>query len=287
MIMNMRILKFAVGAIAFVQLFTACNLENEVEIDLPDYAAQPVVECYLEPGKEPYMLLTQSADFFAPFDTSLNQFVQNIVLQNAVATVTYRGIVDTLKNNFYIDNESGKFYNYVGDIIIGYEPGTEYVLNIALPDGNTIMSKTIMPKVTVIDSVVIEWNQSDTMARALTYITDDLNATNYWRRVLNYGSLTDSIPNQDFLVRDNLNTTSKVAFGTGYDLEDGDTIYNTIFSITEAHLNYLESVLLAISGNQNPFASPSPIKSNVTGTSNPLGIFTPLVYDRVMTVVQK
>jgi hypothetical protein len=275
------------GAIALT-MFSACNLEKEVEIDLPDYASQPVVECYLEPGKPPDMLLTKSSDFFAPFDTSLGQFVQNILLENAKAVVRYGNVIDTLRNNIYFDPVSTRFFNYVGSEEIPYTPGTQFQLSIILPDGKTIESVCIMPVRTPIDSVVVEWSPTrDTLARMLTYITDDPNTTNYWRRILNYGSLTDSFPQQDFLVRDNLNTTNKIAFGSGYELKEGDTVYNSIYSITEEYLNYVESVQLAVFGNQNPFASPSPIKSNVTGTGNPLGIFTPLVYAREMTVIRK
>lgn len=275
-------------SVILMSFLSACNLEKEVEIDLPDYTVQPVVECYLEPGKPPVLLLTKSADFFAPFDTSLGQFVQNILLEGATAVVKYGSITDTLRNDIYIDTESTRFYNYVGSELIPYAPGTQFDLSITLPDGNTIASSCVMPVRTLIDSLVVEWSPTrDTLARILTYITDDPNTTNYWRRILNYGSLTDSLPDQDFLVRDNINTTSKIAFGTGYELKEGDTVYNSIFSITEAYLNYVESVQLAVFGNQNPFASPSPIKSNVTGTSNPLGIFTPLIYDRKITVVRK
>jgi hypothetical protein len=64
-------------------------------------------------------------------------------------------------------------------------------------------------------------------------------------------------------------------------------VYNTVCHITEDYYNYFESVQLAVIGNLNPFAQPSPIKSNVQGTANPLGIFTCLVYDRDTTVVTK
>jgi Domain of unknown function (DUF4249) len=279
---------FALLTLFVVFSFSACNLEKEIEIDLPDYKAQAVVECYLEPGKPPVMLLTQSSDFFAPFDTSLADFVNRIVLQGATAVVRYNGITDTLINEFYLDAPSGRFYNYVGSQDIPATPETRFDLEIKLADGNTITSSCVMVRRTPIDSVVIEWDPNrDTLARALTYITDDKNKVEYWRRILNYGSLNDSLPEQDFLVRDNFNANTKIAFGDSYILKEGDTVFNTIHSVTEDYLNYLESVQLAVAGSLNPFASPSPIKSNVQGTSNPMGIFSPLVYDRVRTIVMK
>ena len=104
------------------------------------------------------------------------------------------------------------------------------------------------------------------------------------RRLLNYSSL-DSVPEQDFLVTDRLSTEPQIVFGTGYELTTGDTVFNTLLHIEPAYYDYYESVLLAIQGNQNPFAQPSPIKSNVAGSANPLGIFTCLVYDRDTTVI--
>jgi hypothetical protein len=269
-------------------MFSACNLEKEVLIDLPDYAVQPVVECYLEPGQPPVMLLSKSSDFFAPFDTSIIQYAQNIVYQGATVVVRYDGNVDTLDNRIYFDFASGHLYNYVGRSAIPYAPNMRFELAITLPDGNTITSECVMPSRTEIDSVVVEWSPTrDSLARILTYITDDKTQTNYWRRVLNFGSLADSLADQDFLVRDNLNTTDKIAFGTAYETKEGDTVYNTIHSVTEDYLNFVESVQIAVVANINPFASPSTIKSNVRGTNNPLGIFTPLVYDRDTTVVRK
>jgi Domain of unknown function (DUF4249) len=279
---------FALTGFVCITLLHACNLEKEVAIDLPDYKIQPVVECYLEPGKPPVLLLTQSTDFFAPFDTSLIDLVNRIILEGATVVVKYDGISDTLRNNFYFDPNTGRLFNYVGDREIAYKPGTRYDLAITLKDGNTIAAQCVMPLRTPIDSVVVEWDpKRDTLARALTYITDDRSQTQYWRRVLNVGSLTDTIPDQDFLVRDDLNQTTKIAFGTAYEFVEGDTIFNTIYSVTEDHLNFVESVQVAVLANINPFASPSAIKSNVAGTSNPLGIFAPVVYDRDTTFVRK
>jgi hypothetical protein len=118
------------------------------------------------------------------------------------------------------------------------------------------------------------------------YITDDTLQPNYFRRMLHHASL-DSVPEQDFLVTDRFSQTALIAFGSGYDLMEGDTVFNTIFHIQQDYYDYVESYQLAISGNLNPFSQPSPIKSNVQGTGNPLGIFTCLVYDRDTTIIKR
>lgn len=264
----------------------ACNLEKEVDINLPEYDRQPVVECYLEPGKPFRLLLTQSYSFFDPFGLD-SSFLQKTLLDGATVTIAYNGQVDTLPNQISLEQGQFKIFNYTGNKIVPADPGIEYTLHITLPNGKAVSgTSTMLPKVPI-DSIKVEWSpEKDTLARVLTYITDDRTQTNYYRRMLNYGSL-DSIPDQDFLANDRIATTELIAFGTGYELTEGDTVINTIFHISKDYYDYVESVQLAVFGNQNPFAQPSPIKSNVSGTGNPLGIFTCLVYDRDTTVIKK
>ena len=274
---------------ATLALFTACNLEKEIDIKLPDYDRQPVVECYLEPGKPFRLLLTRSYSFFDPFGLD-STFLQKTLLQGANVSISYEGKTVDLPNFPSVEQGPVKLFNYSNPgVLVPATPGVEYTLNIELPDnGGTITGKALMLPKVPIDSVVIEFGpeKNDTFARVLTYITDDLRTVNYYRRLLNYQSL-DSVPDQDFLAADRISTEPKIAFGTGYELKEGDTVYNTIFHLSKAYYDYFESVQLAVVGNLNPFAQPASIKSNVTGTGNPLGIFTALVYDRDTTIVRR
>lgn len=273
---------------AAILFLSACNLTKEVEIDLPDYDSQPVVECYIEPGKVPIMFLSKSANFFAPFDTSFSQFLQNIVLQGATAVIEHNGNVDTLYNIPTFDAENQRFYNYTGSQIIPYAPGDVFNLSITLPDGKIITASTKMMSLVPVDSLVVEWNPTpttDTLARLLTYVTDDTTTDDFYRRMFNVGTL-DSIE-QDFSLTDRFSATPKIVFGSGYDFEEGDTLLSAFFHITEPYYDYLESVQNAFRANLNPFAQPSAIKSNVSGNANALGIFAALVYDRDTIIVQK
>lgn len=272
---------------SFLVLFlSACNLTRDVNVDLPAYDAQPVVECYLEPGKPFRLLLSRSYSFFDPLGLD-SSFLDKTLLQGATVAILYDGKKVNLANQFSFDPSPLKLFNYTASEIVPAKVGTTYSLEITLPDGNTIAGTTIMLPKVEIDSIPIQFStQNDTLARALTYITDDLTTTNFYRRMLHYGSL-DSFPQQDFLPTDRFSTEKTIAFGTGYDIPLGDTIFNTIFHITSEYYDYLESVQLAVQSSFNPFGQPSPIKSNVTGTNNPLGIFTCLVYDREMTIIKK
>lgn len=272
--------------LAAILFLMACNLTQDVEIVLPDYERQPVVECYLEPGKPFRLLMTRSYAFFDKLGLD-STFLQNTLLDGALVTVTYNGQTDTLRNQLTADIAPVKIFNYIGQNLVPGTPGTEFVLNIRLAEGGEITSTTSMISVVPIDSVVVEFSaEFDTLARLLTYITDDENQENFYRRLLNYKSL-DSFPDQDFLVSDRFTQTALIAFGTGYDLVEGDTVFNSIFHITREYYDFVESVQLAVVGNLNPFSQPSPVKSNVRGSANPIGIFAPLVYDRDTTIIRK
>lgn len=282
----MKSLRYIFWFLATLTVLAACNLEKEVDIELPAYDRQPVVECYLEPGKPFRLLLTSSYGFFDPFGLDSN-FLQKTLLQGATVTISYDNEVVTLANVPALETNPFKIFNYTSPATVPATTGTEFTLNITLPDGKTISGKSTMLPFVPIDSIRVEWNpEQDTLARMLTYITDDQLQVNFYRRLLNYGSL-DSVPDQDFLVSDRISTTELIAFGTGYELAVGDTVFNSIYHISKDYYDYIESVQLAVFGNLNPFAQPSPIKSNVSGTGNPLGIFTCLVYDRDTTIITR
>lgn len=267
-------------------LLGACNLEKEIDLELPLYDSQPVVECYLEPGKPFRLLLTRSYSFFDPLGLD-STFLDKTLVSGAMVTIAYNGRVDTLANTLSAELMPLKIFNYTGKNLVPATPGVEYTLRITMPNGKEITGRTIMLPKVPIDSIRVEWNpQRDTLARVLTYITDDRTQENFYRRVLNYATL-DSLPDQDFLATDRIAQTEIIAFGTGYELRQGDTVINTLFHITKDYYDYLESVQLAVFGNQNPFAQPARIKSNVRGSASPLGIFTCLVYDRDTTIIRK
>lgn len=45
-------------------LLSACDMEKDIEVDLPDHAPQLVVECYLEPGKPLRATVLESSGYF-------------------------------------------------------------------------------------------------------------------------------------------------------------------------------------------------------------------------------
>ena len=265
----------------------ACDLEQEVEIDLPAYQSRLVLECYLEPGQPYYLLLSRSSPYFESFPVLDDRFLENILEDSAEVSIEYGDEKVVLENRLGFNYNTNKLYNYTdseGGLVPPNHDGP-YTLNIRAQNGETIIATTkILPKVPI-DSVVVEFNETDTAARVLTYFTDIPNEANFYRRLLHEGSL-DSIPNQDFTIDDRV-VEDVIVFGTGYDFGEGDTVISSIYHIDEAYYDFLESVEIAISGNFNPFGQPSPINNSLGGTADAIGIFTGLSYDRNAILIER
>jgi hypothetical protein len=283
--------KLHIKLLLSVLALTACNLEQEIEVDLPDYEVRPVLEAYLEPGERYRLLLTRSAGYFAPLPT-LDNLLDDLLLDSAEVSITHNGVTYQLENTLLFDPGTQKIYNYAAgpNDLVPTESDFPFELNITLPGGETIAAETLLLPQVEIDSIVIEFpetgNPGDTLARALTYFSDDPNAENFYRRMLQLNSI-DSLPEQDFVTDDRLVENSTIAFGTGFNYKVGDTLITTLYHISEDYATFLESVDGAAAANGNPFGQPSPVISNLEGTANALGIFTGLVSFRRNDIVMR
>lgn len=264
----------------------ACNLEKDIDIELPAYESQIVLECYLEPGKPFRLSLSRGSGFFdsLPSRDPLG-FLGKILVQEARVTIRHAGTTYVLDNRLIFDGKEQRLYNYQADALVPLDTLQPFTLEILTKDGKTITASTKLLPVVPIDSIVINFKEGDTLARALTYFTDPPGQPNYFRRVLHLNTL-DSIPEQDFTVDDRF-VENVFVFGSGYDYQVGDTLINTIYHIDQAYFNFLESLQRAVFANINPFAQPSSILSNLGGTANAIGVFTGLQYSRVETVIRR
>lgn len=279
-----------VSVLSGIFFFSACgNLEKEIDLKLPVYESQYIVECYLEPGDNFRLVLSRSVPYFEPFPADPADFVSSILVDSAEVVITHAGKDYILENGIDVAYlfSAFKVYNYFSPEIVPADYVNDFSLKITTPDGKTITAVTRLLPVVPIDSVVVEFDEKrDTLARALTYLTDDPATVNFYRRMYHINSL-DSIPDQDFTTNDDFVDDGRIVFGTSFDLKEGDTIYNTIYHIDRAYFEFWESAFNAINSNGNPFGQPSAILSNLQGDAGAVGIFTGLSYDRVMTVVAK
>lgn len=265
-------------------LFASCNLEQEIDIKLPDYNSHLVVECYLQPGQNYRLLLTRSSAYFDPFSTE-QEFFNDLLVDGATVYIHYRDRTVRLFDQPQFDLGSRKVYNYTSDRRVPQNYEDEFQLEIITENSDTLWANTYILPPVPIDSIVTEFNDTDTLARVLTYFTDPPDTANYYRRMLHESTL-DSLPLQDFAVDDRF-VDGVFVFGTGYDFAEGDTLYNTIFHIDKAYYDFQETFVRAASSNGNPFGQPSPIASNIWGTTDVIGIFTGLSFVRKRTIIER
>lgn len=270
-------MRFSLFVLLFLLGITACNLEKEIEVDLPDYTEELVVECYLEPGQPYRMTLTQSLAYFS------NEFLP-VPVPGVVVKIKHQGAEVLLNEEIAIDTNFNKIYNYIADEMVPANYNEDFDLEITLPNGDLISSTTQILAPVSIDSLVLKYNiEEDTMALMLTYFEDDANQTNYYRRMLHLGeSIRDGQLEQDFIADDAVFNGETVVFGTGFNYVEGDTLIASVFHVDESYERFFESAENAAQSNGNPFGSPASIQSNIEGGT---GIFTGLSYVRDTLIV--
>ena len=258
----------------------SCNLSKEVDINLTVYGSQPVVECYLIPGERYQLLLTKSNSFFDPLTIdNPAAYLESLLLKGADVKIIYNNDTIQLQETLTFNPDNGQISNYSAQEIVPDDSNATFELLITLADGSTITSSTIIPTLVRIDSTKVEYaNQNKTRATIFIYHQDNRNTLDFYRRMIHVSSL-DSAAQQDYTTDDKINDTESVAYGTFYEREDkksvvGDTLIFTLIHVTKEYNDFSSSKSNANSANGNPFGQPGQIKSNVSGISKPIGIFT-------------
>jgi len=272
-----------------ISILVACNLEQEIELNLPDYEERVVVEAYLEAGKPYQILLTRSNSYFDAFPTDLAETFQQLLVNDAQVSISYQGNTIELDNFPTIDPATSKVYNYTSSQVIPFDTLNAFSLNITLSNGETISGEsTFLPPIPI-DSIVTEFREESSgidSARVLTYFNDKVDENNFFRRTLYVYRNGTLEALQDFTADDRF-VEDIVVFGTAYEFAAGDTVINRIYHIEEPYYRFLTSLEAAIAANGNPFGQPSPIVPAVYGTANALGVFTCLSYAEEVTILSE
>jgi hypothetical protein len=260
--MNKYLLFIALSAATLV----SCNLEKEIDLDLPPFEPQLVVECYLEPGK-PYRLnLFKTASYFAPASDLLNSLVAD-----ATVIITYQGVADTLRPGIYTDADN--FYIYGSPTIVPHDFTNEFSLEIISKDGERLTATTTIAPPVRLDSVQVERTSFEDRVLVITFAPDNANQKNFYRRML-YRTTTERTDSLkiDFAVDDNIVSNGQLVLGGPPAFDLGDTMISQFMEIREEFYDYIDSRERLESANGNPFGQPGALKSNING--NGIGIFT-------------
>lgn len=270
-------------AICFATL-VSCDLNQEIEIELPEYTPQITVECYVESGKPFNLLLTKSVGYFDPLVVDPQEYLEQILVNDATVSISAGSDKYELDNGVFLDPVSFKLNNYGRADAVEFDPGTVLDLEIQLSDGTLLSSSTTVLEPLEIDSVSIEFNEiQEDMARCLIFGDDNDPEINYVRRMLHDGSLDSLVI--DFVATDEFTEGDRFIFGSDYSFERGDTIINTLIHINKEYYDFYQSVQGAAFVNGNPFGQPGQIISNIEGEGNPIGIFTCITVDTTFNIV--
>ncbi|MDX2283000.1 MAG: DUF4249 domain-containing protein [Bacteroidia bacterium] len=292
---------------AFALGLAACNLQQEVDIDLPEYEPQTVVECYLQPGQPYLLILTESSGFFEDIRIRYVRGAQ-ITIRNGSNTVTLQPaefgintpgigqLLDTALLRRLVPIFGESIYLYTSFLPVPADYASDFELKATLPDGRTLSALTrILPPVSGLEQEVKFGSSGE--ALVLTKFQDDAGTANFYRRVLelrrteirqNSQGQPDTVlvvrSEQDFVVDDDISNGQQITFGTGFFYDPGDTLVGTIYHITSDYYQYINTRDAAIAANLNPFSQPATVYSNIQGGK---GIFTGMTLVRDTAIVQR
>lgn len=269
-------LALLLALIIFCILQTSC--EKDITVSLPKVAKMLVVEGAIEQGQYAYLTLTRNASYFDPVDQST---IYSMIVIDAIVTVSDGSMVDTLKFKF-IGNRY-PYFEYIGSTIIG-EPNKTYTLKIVYHD-TTLTATTTIPIPVKLDTLAfVPRPYVDTVGYIMYYFTDPPALGNCYRifsKVIGKDSIfahpsTSVMDDKLFngkqfeyplyhgIAVTNIQTdTVQTQFRRYFHI--GDKVVVKFCSIDRANYLFWQSIEQQESTGGNPFASPSPTKTNIVG----------------------
>lgn len=262
----------------FVATIISCDLEKEVDLDLPTYESKLVVECYLEVGQPFVAVISESVSFFA--EPGLP------TISGATVTISHQGETYELSEGIYTDPTGTKLFNYGSSEVCPPNYNEDFTIMVSDGNGRVATATTQILEPIPIDTLETVWMPEDpTRALVFTRFQDPPEEENFYRRMFQSGGVFgEGEDEQDFTTTDNFATDdNEIVYGTGFDFMKGDTVISTLFHIDQAFYDFQETIQDAINSNGNPFGQPGIIKSNIEGG---IGIFTGVSYDQKTLIIE-
>ncbi len=282
-------------ALAGLGLLAGCkSLQNDVNVSLPYYGNQLVVEAYLQDGVVPRLTVTESVPYLddgraaAPGSVVLplpNGLKVQIPTDVSVTLTLPGGQPVPLRFSPGLDSTTGKYYTHIGTARITAQANQQFGLDAQDKRGRHVTGTAIVPTRIRIDSAKYKFNDltgSDKRAYFLTKWNDPAATTDYYRLQLHKGKPSNN-SESDNDISDRLFNGLPYAQVTRYRFRVGDTITATLYHVDSLYYNFRQSTRDARNANGNPFAQPAGIRSTVQGG---IGVFTVLVSDK-RTVILK
>ena len=256
-----------------------CLPEKEVDIKLPDYERQLVVECLMEPGKPFRMLLSESVGFNDGLDTPF--------VEGALVVITYNGFRDTLSERFSFDPNGLKIFNYSSNNVVPFDYTTEYELYVKSVDGREVTGKAKVMRPVTKPNLSLDYNDAGKASLTINW-PDFAGESNYYRCYLHRCNAEDPCgPGSsgalqfDFTLDDRIGDGEMFTIATLFEFDSTDVLTASVAQIDYPYWRYINSKDDAQSSNGNPFAQPGAIQSTVQGG---IGVFAgfQLAFDSIV-----
>lgn len=269
--------------VGIIFLIFLMSCEKEITVDLPKPDSKIVIEGAIEQDQYPWVFISRTAAYFAPFDSAI---LFNMIVKNATIVVSDGLVYDTLTPT--IDPYTFPFFKYVGNKIKG-QVGKQYFLTVIV-DGKIYTAKTTIPNPVPLDSLTFKPEKNiDTLGYIWLYLKDPDTLGNYYRaftKVLGkdsvflhpYPSVTDDKffngkpaeyqlyrgrnPLEDYRYNDQGLDSNGIA---RWYFKRGETVVVKIAQIDADHYKFWYSMEQQFITDGNPFATPTSVQTNIKG----------------------
>ncbi|MFD2717649.1 DUF4249 domain-containing protein [Hymenobacter monticola] len=269
----------SVALLVALPVLAGCSkLQNDINVPLPAYSSELVVECYLKPGKVPSLSVSTTVPYLSsvlpqiPTDVTVTLTMPDGTPVPLAFQPNYQALIDTVSGV--------KFHSHIGRTPLVARPGDVFKIDVADTKGRHVTGTTTMLAPIPIDSLNYKFNDktgSERKAYFLTNFRDPISPDDCYRLQLHKGNPAKGAllksPETDMSLEDRLLNGQQFVVGTSYRFRAGDTVTATLYHIDRAFYRFRQSTRDARNANGNPFAQPSAIYSNVQGG---VGIFTVL-----------
>ena len=146
------------------------KLQNDIDVPLPTYSAELVLECYLEPGKVPSLAVTTSVPYLGavlpqvPTDVQVTLTLPNGTPVPLAFNPNYRALVDTTSGE--------KFHSHIGRDPLVAKAGDVFKIDVQDTKGRHITGTTTMLAPILIDSVEYKFNDKTGTNRKAYFLTN-------------------------------------------------------------------------------------------------------------------
>ena len=256
-----EILRTTYWLIALLTSCLACQMQQEVEVELPPHQQELVVECYLEPG-EPYRALVTHT-------TSFYEETKVAAVDTAEVVISIAGENKRLFSINSIDTSYNKVFNYWHPDEVRFQEGKEYQLTISVKGEVKATGRTrFLPKANI--SKIEQKIESDSMAALFVTIDDNPGEKNYYRLMMRgtdpkAGYTYDGVWTDEEAANGTLVAYTPYIFKRGW-----HSVVVNLYHIDKKYYEFLKSIRQARDANYNPFMQPASIQSTLNGAT---GVF--------------